>query len=218
MPVHERDRALQASGRLDLRRKPRVRGGPIPQPRSQESSAKSRASSSPPTWPWSRKRSICHRTQPRVRACSDLRGPSDTQCRAVSLFLGWSGTWSGVTRRDSVARRSSMDGSPASASPVPSGKISWMSLRSKIAFWLNWRPIGPETEESSASRKGYRRLERNDGGESGFFLMKLQRLPASRTSKARSHSAPYVRSYNSESMLQKPCVITRTGHPSASSQ
>ena len=36
--------------------------------------------------------------------------------------------------------------------------------------------------------------------------------------KARSHSAPYARSYNSESMLQKPRVITRTGHPSASSQ
>jgi hypothetical protein len=36
--------------------------------------------------------------------------------------------------------------------------------------------------------------------------------------KARSHSAPYVRSYNSESMSQKPRVITRTGHPSASSR
>ena len=42
--------------------------------------------------------------------------------------------------------------------------------------------------------------------------------PSSHPIKARSHSVPYVRSYNSESMLQKPRVITRTGHPSASSQ
>jgi hypothetical protein len=33
--------------------------------------------------------------------------------------------------------------------------------------------------------------------------------------KARSHSAPYVRSYNSESMSQKPRVITRTSSKSS---